>query len=208
MNKSYNLLILIVAVAFCVGCGNAPSRESNEKDGTQSSSQQIKQVVQEYKTLKLMTPEPVFVNPELAMLCVGASKEMVDAARVEDGPHANCSVNIYMNELAANAFDEDTNYPVGSIVVKEKQIHGYRTKESDEWQGTGNGVGGMIKRADGFDSKNGNWEYFYFESVEKIESGKMDSCIACHSKAKDNDYVFGSWHPRNRDFDDSETHGY
>ena len=51
----------------------------------------------------------------------------------------------------------------------------------------------MIKRESGFDSENGNWEYFYFETIDNVESGRMASCIECHAKAKGRDFVFGSW---------------
>lgn len=156
----------------------------------------IGDIAKNYIEFKLMTPEPVFVNPELAMLCVGATKEMVDSVRIDDGPHANCAVNIFMNELAAEAFQQATQYPVGSIIVKEKQMLGYRTQEAIQWNGAGNGVGGMIKRENGFDASHGNWEYFYVEDDDEIEFGKMNHCIECHEKAKNSDYVFGHWSKR------------
>jgi hypothetical protein len=56
-----------------------------------------------------------------------------------------------------------------------------------------NGVGGMVKRHKGYDPANGDWEYFYFEDASKIESGRISSCIQCHSRASDRDYVFGDW---------------
>jgi len=51
----------------------------------------------------------------------------------------------------------------------------------------------MIKRRPGYDPAHGDWEYFYFEDANKVESGKMNSCIQCHSGAADKDYVFGGW---------------
>jgi hypothetical protein len=51
----------------------------------------------------------------------------------------------------------------------------------------------MVKRAPGFDSAQGDWEYFYFDDPSKIESGRMASCIECHRTAKQTDYVFGLW---------------
>ncbi|MEM6691688.1 MAG: cytochrome P460 family protein [Planctomycetota bacterium] len=146
-----------------------------------------------------MTPKPVFSNPQLAMLCVGATKEMVDHARVEMGPHAHCAVRIFMNDLASTAFETGRDYQVGSVIVKEKQILGYRTGASPGWQGSGRGIGGMIKRVKGYDESNGDWEYFYLEDPSSIESGKMESCIECHKKARASDFVFGAWHEDEND---------
>ena len=89
-------------------------------------------------------------------------------------------VNIFMNDRAAAIFSSQKRdrYPIGSIIVKEKQ---------------GRGVGGMIKRTLGFDPEHGDWEYFYFEQPTKVETGKISSCVKCHTGAAGTDYVFGSW---------------
>ena len=153
----------------------------------------IKALASNYSSLKLMTPEPVFVNPELAALCVGASEESVNRARIDNGVHANCSAQIYMNEQAANAFNNGLSYPAGSVVIKEKSTNGFRRKSDNTWTGEGSGVGGMVKREHGFDNYNGNWEYFYVETDSEIQVGKLDSCIDCHRRAKKTDFVFGDW---------------
>ena len=106
---------VVLIVAFIAGCGSEPSVSNNDVEQSKETNQKISDVVNSYKGLKLMTPEAVFVNPELAMLCVGASKEAVEYARVAKGPHANCSVKIYMNELAAKAFETNSSYPVGCV---------------------------------------------------------------------------------------------
>ncbi|MDB6068335.1 MAG: hypothetical protein JWR26_4543 [Pedosphaera sp.] len=56
-----------------------------------------------------------------------------------------------------------------------------------------NGVGGMVKRAPGYDPAHGDWEYFYFDDAAKIQSGRIASCVGCHETAKGKDYVFGTW---------------
>lgn len=199
--------LLVFAMVLCgiasfSGCENNPTGNSSKKEPAAARSPDIPEIARDFRTLKLMTPEPVSVNPEFAMLCIGASKELVDTARIEHGPHANCTVKIYMNESAVAAFQQNTRYPVGSVVIKEKERFGYWTKDRQELQGTGNGVGGMIKRAPGFDSQHGDWEYFYFEDIQHIESGKMESCIRCHSKAANSDFVFGNWHSQNQEIAD------
>jgi len=142
-----------------------------------------------------MTKEPVFVDPGLAMLCRGATQTEVEAARKVSGPHAHTAVSIFMNDVAANTFGkQNTAYPVGSIIVKEKKALGYwSTTQPREMTKDVDGVGGMVKRSPGYDLAHGDWEYFYFEDANKIESGKMNSCVQCHSAAAGKDYVFGGW---------------
>ena len=77
--------------------------------------------------------------------------------------------------------------------MKKKTIHGYTDKNAKRVYEMANGVGGMIKRPAGYDPKHGDWEYFYFDDARKIESGRITSCVQCHSSAKDKDYVFGNW---------------
>jgi Cytochrome P460 len=144
--------------------------------------------------LERITAGEVEVNPGLAMQCVGVSQSQVDAARKQVGPHAHASIVVYMNDLAATAFrSKSSSYPVGAIVVKEKLTHGYKDENRRAVPGGRHGVGGMVKRSPGYDSKHGDWEYFYFENAEAVESGRISTCVSCHQSAKARDHVFGGW---------------
>lgn len=157
-------------------------------------SPRVSDVAINYPKFNRITAKPVRVNPELAMLCVGISKAQVEEARKQSGPHANTTIVIYMNDQAANAFRTNSaTYPVGAIIVKQKMIFGYTDTTGQSVHGGTTGVGGMIKRPAGYDPQHGDWEYFYFEDVAKIESGRIASCVQCHESAKSKDYVFGSW---------------
>ena len=152
------------------------------------------EVASNFTNYHRITTNVVYVNPELAMLCRGASKEEVEAARAKFGPHANTGILIYMNKLAADAFATNASaFPVGAVVVKQKTIHGYTDKNGRRVHEADTGVGGMMKRPVGYDPKHGDWEYFYFEDAKRIETGRITSCVQCHSSAKDKDYVFGTW---------------
>ncbi len=100
-----------------------------------------------------------------------------------------------MNDLAAGAFRKSsTPFPVGAIIVKEKSGLNFNADGGSAAEDrTHDGVGGMIKRPPGFDAAHGDWEYFYFEDPSKIESGKIASCVGCHTGAAQRDYVFGDW---------------
>lgn len=155
----------------------------------------VSDVAANYAKLTLMTPKPVEVDGRLLLLCVGIHRQHVENAAKTTGPHANSAIRIFMNEMAAKAFAEGSKrFPEGSVIVKEKVYRGhYEPAMRHEVKRDQNGVGGMIKRAAGFDPENGDWEYFYFDDVKKLESGKMRACIECHAKAAKTDRVFGQW---------------
>lgn len=144
----------------------------------------VEEIARNFSQLRLMTPNPVMVDPTVAASCVGPSPAE------QFGPHFdrfNAAVKMYMNDLAASAFMSRElsgklfQFPVGSVIVKEK-LADFR------------GVGGMIKRRPGFDSAHNDWEYFYVEDPAKIEKGAIASCVQCHSRVDQKDYVFGSWY--------------
>lgn len=179
----YNILCFLLAAHLGFGQSRVQT----------NSTPSVAEIAVAYTNFPQITKGVVFVNPELAMLCRGASKEEVDAARIRLGPHANTGIVIFMNDQAATAFRKNAGqYPVGAVVVKQKTVHGYTDKLGKRVVGD-NGVGGMVKRSPGFDPKHGDWEYFYFENPKRIESGRITSCVQCHSSAKDKDYVFGTW---------------
>ena len=45
------------------------------------------------------------------------------------------------------------------------------------------GGGGMIKRAAGFDAKNGDCAYFYAKKGGGFSSGHLQNCADCHAGA-------------------------
>src|SRR3954451_21962846 len=71
---------------------------------SQSSTPSAFEVAANFTNYHRITTNVVFVNPDLAMRCRGASQQEVEAARVKFGPHANTGILVYMNKLAADAF--------------------------------------------------------------------------------------------------------
>jgi len=168
---------LIGLVASCQTAGPSASNAGG-KDAAY--------VAGHYKSYRAMTKEPVRIAYGFLSLCADIGISIEEMAQDASGPHAWAAMMVYMNDPAAGAFEAPgSKYPVGSFIVKEK-----RTGEgaSKVW-----GVGGMIKRAPGFDPEHGDWEYFYYENPAAIRSGKIASCIECHTRAKSSDYVFGTW---------------
>ncbi|QOV90936.1 cytochrome P460 family protein [Humisphaera borealis] len=193
------IICAAIASSLLLGCASKPQSPSAAKTAgssvaaTAPSAVTASELLTTYPKLRLLTPEPVYVNLELARLCRGANEADLRSARKTAGPHAHSTIRIYMNALAADAFPRSKNaYPVGSVIVKEKSPLWY-TDASDKQITLPAGVGGMIKRAPGYDPKYGDWEYFYAEENAKTEVGRIDSCRDCHSGASSRDYVFGQW---------------
>lgn len=182
-----------IPMILCVALDSCSKTSADGSSSTRLAETSVPEIVSTYRGYRKLTPTPVWVNPDLAMLCIGASKAQVETARVKFGPHAHSAISIYMSESAARAFETKTSFPVGAVVVKEKKMLGYRDKTGKRTRLAENGVGGMVKRASGYDPIHGDWEYFYFEDPSKIESGRISSCVACHDGAKHSDYVFGTW---------------
>src|SRR5262249_41411779 len=135
------------------------------------SGPSIAAILTNYTNYTMMTRGHVAVHAELAMLCRGVTQAEVEAARVKYGQHASAAVVIYMNHAAARAFRQGTNsYPVGSVIVKEKMFGGYFAKDGKPAHDATDGMGGMVKRAPGFDPAHGDWEYFYFDDITKVET--------------------------------------
>ena len=189
-----NPRLIVLALAFAISaCSASPAPSVTEAPpGAAVAPDDIERIAASYGSLRSMTSEPVLVDADLARLCTVATQAALDAARERSGPHALSAVRIYMSDAAAKEFVEiNPRYPVGSVIVKEK----VRWGAADDAGGNPprNGVGGMIKRAPGYDPAHGDWEYFYFEEAAKIERGRIESCIRCHRRAADTDHVFGDW---------------
>jgi hypothetical protein len=150
----------------------------------------LSELLNQYRTLQRMTPNPHPVDAYTSMLCRGLTQEDIDRTDQASGPHARAFVHIYANALAAKALTDSASvYPVGAVIIKEKLAD---FSPPDATQST-NSLGGMRKREAGYDPENGDWEYFYQAAGGILESGKMANCTQCHSQKKPQDYVFKNW---------------
>jgi hypothetical protein len=74
-------------------------------------------------------------------------------------------------------------FPLGSTIVREKLAEPNASPEL---------LAVMIKRGSGFNSKGGDWEFLTLEGDGvKVKSRETTgSCLRCHSRQKDQDFVF------------------
>lgn len=109
--------------------------------------------------------------------------------RLNDMPlksHAHRAwVDIYVNRYAREAYTKRAAlFPIDSIIVKPLYSDAQRSAIAR--------LVIMMKMDKGYDPKNGDWWYgAYDESgMEGWHQGKIKSCIKCHSRAKETDYMF------------------
>ena len=187
-------VILVLMAIAAAGC-SFPSAATPAP--APASSPAVATVAAEYQSYRKMTDREVLVDPQFATLCIGASQQLVERARESKGPHAHSAILVFMNSGAAEAFAAGNRlYPEGAVIVKRKMRLPVRGTPDHAVRSQAHGVGGMVKRAPGFDPPHGDWEYFYFEDPAQIESGRIASCVTCHAGAKRTDHVFGTWAER------------
>ncbi len=137
-----------------------------------------------YREFKRLTKEPRHVAPLTAGLCSPPSQAVLDREKAIVGPHAQTWIHIYANPTAADSIAaKGAKFPVGAVIVKEKL--------GDDRQSV-TGIGGMVKRAKGYDSANGDWEFFFYTPGGEFTTGKFANCVDCHNGGK-RDHVFSVW---------------
>ena len=137
-----------------------------------------------YREFKRLTPTPRLVAPLTAELCITPPKEMLDKEKAMTGPHHRHVIHIYANASAADSIAaNEAKFPEGAVIVKEKL-------GDDAHPVTG--IGGMVKRAKGYDPANGDWEFFFYTPGGDFTAGKLANCIDCHNGGK-RDHVFSVW---------------
>lgn len=102
-----------------------------------------------------------------------------------ENPHGSVS-RTYANEVAAK---DPENLPSGSILVRE-DYDDKRKRQSIS----------VLYRVKDYDKEHANWYYLRFTETGAVMkgqdtkplAGKVASCIACHAKAGDKDYVFSN----------------
>ena len=95
---------------------------------------------------------------------------------------------VYANDLAkAEIEKENPSFPVGSIIVREKN----ETATSE----IPLSVIAMVKREKGFSKDSGDWEFFTFNGADlKMKSRETKGdCATCHIQAEKTDWIFRNY---------------
>ncbi|MGC4046943.1 MAG: cytochrome P460 family protein [Armatimonas sp.] len=118
---------------------------------------------------------------------IGASK---GSKLVFTNPHLNYDVHVFVNAARQDSMKLDgPKFPEGSVVVKEK----YEAPNSDKSSPRAVLLTVMRKREAGYDSKNGDWEYFTGDPqtlrLKKVAGKALKTCQDCHANYSKQDFI-------------------
>jgi hypothetical protein len=143
------------------------------------------------------TEQPHPVMPVSYSFCTAPSPQDPPARAVnpaEHGPHDRPAIVVRTSPEVIDLFRAGRSpLPVGAVVVKEKH-------DGPIASGPPAAYGAMVKREPGYDPAHGDWEYVYAteRSEKSVTRGKLASCIECHARAKETDYLFRTYLPTKR----------
>jgi len=137
-----------------------------------------------YRDFVRLTAHARYVAPATSVLCRAPTAAMVAQDKKALGPHYQAQIHVYASPEAVAALRQNAAaLPEGSVLIKEKL--GAKDAVTE--------VGGMIKRAPGFDPAAGDWEYFFHDADGKFTTGQaLANCADCHNAAL-KDHVYSAW---------------
>lgn len=138
-------------------------------------------VFKKYHKWDRVTSKPVPVSGESGGRCSPTPGTTAALAGAEG------YFQLYVSDMAKPVFAlaPSTPFPEGAILVKELLA---APKGRDPRT-----LLAMVKREDGFDPANGNWEFFVLRVTDipvVVDSGRITHCAQCHTRAKPQDFVF------------------
>lgn len=175
--RSIKLFVLLTACLATVDLSQARDEQARDALGGIKLSE-----VRSYRKMFRVNGTPVDMVEETKTMCAPPS--------LMYGVHYDPGVVYYINEIAKQGiktFSKNKMFPVGSIIVKEKQER--RTEDSVR-------IITVMKKVLPGNSEN-SWEYKMFDTKTwgEIDSSSRGAgqfnktCIECHRRYKNNDYV-------------------
>jgi len=177
-SKALKSSTFLLACTFTIALSQG---EANRKiDGSENGISVAD--VKEYRKMFRVNEKPIDMVKETMFMCAPPG--------VVYGPHYDPGVVYYINEIAKQGlkmYSKKKRFPVGSIIVKEKQER--RTEDSVQI------ITVMKKTREG--SGEDSWAYKMYDTGmwTEIDLSRQKgasitrSCIECHRQYKNNDYV-------------------
>ena len=182
MRNKIKLKIIVIAcfIVSIIACHFSPETQKSISPALSFDSTSLKARILQYKTWTLVNAEPVKMSAFMRAACADVRKPIIIS------PHFDKYIRVYVNELGREAMfkEENPKFPIGSIIVKEKLPA--KDSEDPEFYTI------MVKRENGYDSVNGDWQYLTMdETKSRIEEPEnISSCQSCHAPYNDtSDYV-------------------
>jgi hypothetical protein len=192
MTKNVFRLIAISSLSFLLGLAALTSyflsQPSSIAAARPSPDNSVKEIAG-YREWFKVNPVPEVMQARTALLC--AAPTAGNRIYGPDNPHHEKYITVYVNAVRPSAMMEQAkpSFPEGSVIVKEKL--------PDKSSRTPELLTVMIKRAKGFNTESGDWEYMVTDgSGTKVEAqGKLEKCQGCHLANAQKDYVFRTYLP-------------
>jgi hypothetical protein len=170
--------LIISTVATLQERSGKSGSDSEKHPGRKLSVEEVK----EYRRMIRVNEKPVDMVESTKHLCAMPSSVY--------GPHYDPGVVYYINEVARRGlklYAEKRRFPVGSIIVKEKQER--RTEDSVQ-------IITVMKKVSLGDGES-SWDYKMYDATRwtEIDTSKQasslgrTSCITCHRHYKNSDYI-------------------
>jgi hypothetical protein len=158
-----------------------------------------------YRSWTKVNASPIYLEPYVSKLCVPTPPKWS-----EQSPHVPRYFTVYVNDIGKEAMlsTEKPQFPVGSIIVKEKvapamslRDANYNTEkttpaafEKPELLTVPELLSVMIKREKGFNAECGDWEFRTAKADGTYNKGEtIDHCISCHAAEPEGDFTFRSY---------------
>ena len=127
------------------------------------------------ETLTRVTPTPVLVDPIDLAFCNPPPELFAPS------PHVADRILVFASPEAAEALIRgDADYPVGSVVLKQKLTFDGQTELFT----------GMLRREAGYNPDCGDWEFFILGGDSRLLArGRIESCMHCHRDYADRGFV-------------------
>jgi hypothetical protein len=143
----------------------------------------------DHRKWTLLNSQRALMDGPAAGLCRAPTPAETGAGA--SGPHRGKYISVYVNDVGVRAMtrEKGTEFPPGSIIVKEK----FAKREGE----TAELMTAMVKRESGFNPESGDWEYFVLDGrgTEIEARGRLENCMACHVPQKEWDYTFRTYLP-------------
>lgn len=147
-------------------------------------------ILRDYPAWTALFDAPRNVSAMLMLLCRTATE--VEMA-YQESDHSKFFVQLFVNPIGAAMMNQQgkRTFPEGTVIVKQKWAQNDQF-QLDPAQKLPAGLGIMVKRAPGFDTPGGDWQYYYVDAAGAVtsDSSQLGTCRACHMQQRNTDAVF------------------
>lgn len=167
----FSLLLILILAFYGAQTVKAENSEAlAEVKGFENWKPLVKELPVSFRMVALCS-RPGFVNlpsESIGMHADSADGTLKNATNKKISVYANDSAFTHIKDAEAGEF------PVGSIIVKEKLRDAAGHEE--------NSLGIMIKQKKGFDPANADWEFLFVDESRNVFRGTKDlnNCYVCH----------------------------